>query len=176
MDGLSIPIVVRMTDAMSIERLVRDYYASVFRFCARRIGEEAAQDAAQETFVTAHKSLKRFEGRSSELTWLLGIAHNHCRNLARKRKIEPCGLECWVEVASPGDIESQVVDRQALIEALARLTPEQRDALILHEIEGLRYAEAAEILGVPEGTVKSRLHYAFIELRKTLGGSVEVAR
>ena len=146
--------------------LVREHYSRVYRFCARRIGDDLAQDAAQETFVTMQRGLKRYEERSSFETWLLGIAHNHCRNLARKRRLDPVSLDAWVECGR--NEQPTIFDKEALRNALSKLTEEHREVVRLHEIEGLRYAEIAEILGVPEGTVKSRLHHAFINLRRLL--------
>jgi RNA polymerase sigma-70 factor, ECF subfamily len=154
-------------DRNAFGKIVSEHYASVYRFCARRIGPELAQDAAQETFITAQRSLRRFNGRSALSTWLLGIAHNHCRNLARKNRMEICASELWIEQGAGGD-ETQLVDREALRRALSALSPEHREVVILHEIEGLTYDEAAAVLGVPSGTVKSRLHHAFLNLRKSL--------
>lgn len=156
----------------ALGQLVRQHYARVYRFCARRLGDDLAEDAAQETFVTMHKSLKRYGGRSSFETWLLGIAHNHCRNLARRRKLDPLSLDSWLSDSSPLSADesesSALVDREALKCALLRLSAEHREVVLLHEVEGLRYAEIAEVLGVPEGTVKSRLHHAFLNMRRTL--------
>jgi RNA polymerase sigma-70 factor, ECF subfamily len=150
--------------------IVREHYPAVYRFCARRIGPDLAEDAAQETFLTAQKSLKRFDGRSSFSTWLFGIAHNHCRALSRKRKAETPLEDIWLgETMATSGQESQVIDREALRVALAKLSPEHREVVLLHEIEGLSYGEAAEVLGVPAGTVKSRLHHAFLNLRRALG-------
>jgi RNA polymerase sigma-70 factor (ECF subfamily) len=167
---MSLPIAGRRTEAATeaVERLVHEHYASVYRFCARRIGDQSAFDAAQETFLTAQKCWHKFRGESSERTWLLGIAMNQCRTIARKRKVEPLGLENWLDDPSPGDLQTDVVQREDLRRALAQLSPEHREIILLHEIEGLRYAEAARLLGVPEGTLKSRLHYAFKELRALL--------
>ena len=153
-------------ESLDITEIARTYYDCVFRFCARRIGVDAASDAAQETFLTAHKVLHRYRGDSPLKTWLLGIAHNECRRLARKRKLEPATLELKQDPSvSP---ESSWVDRQALTQAMAKLSPEHRDAVILIELDGLSYDEASAVLGVPAGTVKSRLHYAFASLRKSL--------
>lgn len=153
-------------DSMALAELVRTHYASVFRFCVRRIGAEAAQDAAQETFVTMQKRLRSFGGKSRFEVWLLGIAHNQCRSLARSSRKDPAPLEDWMAAtASP---ENEIVNREALADALRSLSQDHRDVVILHEIEGLRYAEIAEIVGAPEGTVKSRLHHAFQKLRQAM--------
>lgn len=165
----------RNGDAEAMAQIVRHHYAFVYRFCARRLGPELAQDAAQETFLTAQKSIRRFDGSSSLSTWLLGIAHNHCRNLARKNRHEfSWPGEHEMETLSAESSEKVIVDRHALREALAKLSPEHREAVLLHELEGLSYEEAALVAGVPAGTIKSRLHYAFVQLRRALTGAEEV--
>lgn len=161
-------------DPEAMAEIVREHYALVYRFCARRIGPDAAQDAAQETFVTAHKSMKRFDGKSSLSTWLLGIAHNHCRNQSRKRhEISWLGEEEMNAKGMDGT-EGMLIDREALRVALKGLSPEHREVVLLHEVEGLTYEETASVVGVPAGTIKSRLHYAFQQLRKALAGCEEV--
>ncbi len=158
-----------------MEAIVQEHYAAVYRFCARRVGPELAQDAAQETFITAQKSMKRFDGRSTLGTWLFGIAHNHCRNLSRKAKHETSFGEFWDgEEMSESGSEQTLVDREALRQALKKLSPEHREVVLLHEVDGLTYEEAASVIGVPVGTIKSRLHHAFLNLRRALTGCEEV--
>jgi len=161
-----------MPRALDIAEIAKQHYSLVFRFCARRVGVEAAQDAAQETFLTAQRALRNFRGDSTLRTWLLGIAHNECRRLARNRRLEPPRIELKddgsIQQSSNPAIEQSIVDRHALGEALNKLTPEHREVVLLHEIEGLSYDEAAVVIGVPSGTVKSRLHHAFVNLRKSL--------
>ncbi|MBI5707868.1 MAG: RNA polymerase sigma factor [Armatimonadetes bacterium] len=174
----------RRGDREAMARIVDRHYDAVFRFCARRIGADLAEDAAQETFISAQRRLRSFQGASSLSTWLFGIAHNHCRNLARKRKTEMLGA--WVSIerseaaidpslngamdrggARP-QLESQLIDREALRVALSSLSADHREVVVLHEVEGLTYEEAAEVIGIPVGTVKSRLHHAFLKLREAL--------
>lgn len=153
-------------ESLEIADIARTYYDCVFRFCARRIGPDNAADAAQETFLTAQRVISRFRGEAALKTWLLGIAHNECRRLARRRRLDPSPLEFREDPShSP---ESSWVDRQALRQAMQKLSPEHLDAVILIELDGLSYQEASDILKVPVGTVKSRLHYAFQILRKAL--------
>ena len=151
-----------------MSRLVQDHYGRVFRFCARRVGDELGQDATQETFVTMQKTLSRYRADSRFETWLLGIAHHTCLGLARKARRDPLPLEDWFNPVSPD--QSNVIERESLRQALATLSQEHREVVVMHEVEGLRYAEIAEILGVAEGTVKSRLHHAFLNLRQALCG------
>lgn len=158
-----------------IAAIAREHYDLVYRFCARRVGLDAAADTAQETFVTAQRALARFRGASSLTTWLLGIAHNECRRTARKRRCEPPTIEL-VETGSAEHHEETIINRHALQQALARLSPEHREVVLLHEVEGLSYEEAALVLSIPVGTVKSRLHHAFANLRKSLSDHQEGAR
>jgi len=151
---------------LDISEIARTHYDCVFRFCARRIGVDLAADAAQETFLTAQRVLGKYRGDAPLKTWLLGIAHNECRRLARKRKLEPASLEFRQDPSvSP---ESTWVDQQALAQAMAKLSAEHREAVILIELDGLSYEEAGAVLGIPAGTVKSRIHYAFVTLRRAL--------
>jgi len=146
-----------------------EHYPAVYRFCIRRVGPDLAADAAQETFLIAQRSIRKFDGSSALSTWLFGIAHNTCRNLARKKRMDISYEHAWtVPAGTPG--ESTLVDRTALRTALNKLSPPHLEVVLLHEIEGLTYEEAAKVLGVPVGTVKSRLHHAFLNLRQLLGG------
>ncbi|MFZ4506970.1 MAG: RNA polymerase sigma factor [Fimbriimonas sp.] len=156
---------VRTHESLRIEQLALDHYDLVFRFCARRLGPDRAADAAQDTFITAMKVLHRFRGESHITTWLLGIAHNECRRLSRKHRVETPLLE-WHPSDDPN--EHDLVQRQMLRQAMTSLSPAHREVVLLHEVEGLTHDEAALILGVPVGTVKSRLHHALIALRKQL--------
>lgn len=162
-------------ESKDIAAIAREHYDLVYRFCARRVGIDAAADTAQETFLTAQKALPKFKGASALTTWLLGIANNECRRMARRRRCEPPTIEL-VEAGSSEQHEDTIINRHALQQALRKLSPEHREVVLLHEVEGLSYEEAALVMGVPVGTVKSRLHHAFANLRKSLGESQEVAR
>lgn len=153
------------TSSLDIVEIARDYYDAIYRFCSRRVGVENACDVTQETFITAQGALKRYRGESSLITWLFGIAHNECRRFIRKSKVAPQLIEFDIPVHSG---EGHWINRTCLEEALSNLSPDHREIVLLHEIEGLTYDEAALVLSVPVGTVKSRLHHAFLQLRKRL--------
>lgn len=154
-----------------MERIVRDHYDAVYRFCIRRIGPVLAEDVAQNTFLTAQRALGRYRGESTLRTWILGIALNECRRAGRRQRIVPLPLE--IDLACPeAPDEGAFVDRRALEQALAKLSEEHRDVVLLHELQGLTYEETALILGVPVGTVKSRLHHAFLNLRREMGDTL----
>lgn len=162
-------------DHKDIGAIAREHYDTVYRFCARRVGIDAAADTAQETFITAQRALANFRGASSLSTWLLGIANNECRRMARKRRCEAPTIEL-TEIGSAEHHEETIINRQALQQALAKLSAEHREVVLLHEVEGLSYEEAALVLGIPVGTVKSRLHHAFANLRKSLSDYQEGMR
>ena len=147
--------------------LVAAHYPAVLRFCVRWVGPVEAPDLAQETFMTAFRSRAGFRGECEPQTWLLGIARNQCRNWRRKSHRTETPLEEWMDTPAPA-IEANLVDGHLLKTALESLSDEHREVVLLHEVEGLRYAEIAVITGVPEGTVKSRLHHAFRHLRTHL--------
>lgn len=148
--------------------LVAEHYAPVYRFCARRIGPDAAEDAAQETFISGQRAIRGYSGASSVGTWFFGIANNVCRSLSRRRKLEMNTMRAWSETPQ-SDGESTLVNRETLRLALGKLSAEHREVVLMHEVEGLPYGEIAEVLSVPVGTVKSRLHHAFLQLRRHLG-------
>ncbi len=154
-----------------MEKIVTDHYARVFRFAAHRVGPDTASDIAQETFLTMQNSIKKFKGQSALSSWILGITLNLCRNHNRKKSNQEIPLENWIE--STGENEKNLINRQVLKQALAKLTPEHQEVVLLHEVEELSYKEISELIGIPEGTVKSRLHHAFHNLRQELcGGSL----
>ncbi len=159
-------------DREAMGRIVDMYYDSVYSFCARSVGRDVAQDVAQETFLTAQSSIRRFRGDSSLKTWLFGIAHNHCRSALRKQRYE--SVDWMMDTHGIQSPEGEVINREILRTAMKSLSPEHREVVLLHEIEGLKYEEIAMVIGVPIGTVKSRLHHAFLNLRSALFGVEEV--
>lgn len=161
---------------MDMSTIAKDHYEAVYRFCARRVGVDRAPDVAQETFLTAQKVLHKFRGESSLSTWLFGIAHNECRRECRKHRLEPISLDVEINNAHTGNAETALVDKEALRVAMGKLSDEHREVVLLHELDGMTYEEVAAILNIPVGTVKSRLHHAFLNLRKVLFPSPEEVR
>ncbi|MCH8275519.1 MAG: RNA polymerase sigma factor [Armatimonadetes bacterium] len=153
-------------DREAMADIVRRHYSDVYRFCSRQVGAQAAEDTAQETFVTATRRIRRFRCESTMKTWLFGIALNVMRNQRRKTQTLP--LADWEYAARTGNPSDALIEAQALRQALAKLSGEHREVVLLHEMEGFTYEECAEALGVPEGTVKSRLYHAFRKLRGLL--------
>ncbi len=151
-------------EKLDISQLAKQHYDRVFRFCSTRVGYHHAGDAAQETFVTAQRSLSKFRGESQPLTWLIGIALNECRRVNRNNQ----KAEQLPEFRDETSHEGQLINREILRQALSKLSDEHREVVSLHEIDGFTYEEIAQIAGVPVGTVKSRLYHAFTNLRKSI--------
>lgn len=120
-----------------------------------------AEDALQDTFLNAYRALGRFGGRARVSTWLYRIAANASYDVISRRHGRDQALDDGAyEPAAPGDSFAQSSQRQALKRALATLPDEFREAVVLCDIAGLGAGEAAELLGVPDGTVKSRVFRA----------------
>ncbi len=149
---------------MVFEAAYRAHFADVWR-TLRRLGvaERDALDATQEVFVVAYRRWQEFEGRSTVKTWLLGIAY---RVAADRRRSAPVRREVLAEravAATEVDPEAEVEQRDlahVLEQILERLPLEQRAVFTMFEMEGLTGEEIATALGVPVGTVRSRLRLA----------------
>jgi RNA polymerase sigma-70 factor (ECF subfamily) len=136
-----------------------------------------AEDVVQETFVGAYKALSKFEERASVKTWLGRILVNQVAMFRRDRRGNDDRTTDWrvldgVEAVKPG-VGAGVDTRLDLQAILRTLGDEHRQVLVLRELQQLSYEEIADVLGVPRGTVESRLHRARAELRKKLGDYLE---
>ncbi len=141
---------------------------SVYRLVVRMVGVQAAPDVAQDAFLKTFRSLRQFSGRSRFETWLYRLAVNECLQFLRRARREPCErLSREPEDRSP-DKADHLQHRELLEQALTRLDPDLRSVFLLREVEGLSYRELAEALGIPEGTVASRLNRARTELQGLL--------
>ena len=161
-------------DEDAFGELVLTYQERLFNFVLARIRQrELAEDIAQEVLVKAFFHLKRLRKAERFKSWLFSIAHNHLRDLLRKRRLqqvdmEESHLEVYVDDRGPEGIETTRSRQQVVQDALAQLKPEQREVLILYDLEGLSYKEIAEILRVPLGTVQSRIFYARRRIKDVL--------
>lgn len=148
-------------DARLLGRLYEAHADAVFRALARwGVPDASLDDALQETFLIASRKLPEFEGRSTHLTWLFGIALRVARGVRRARKYEPLGD---VEPAAPGGLDDELEARRAaalLDRLLADLDEDQREVFVLAELEELTAPEIAEITGAKLNTVYSRLRLA----------------
>jgi len=159
-----------------VERHQDRLYAGLFRMLG---SAEEAREAAQEAFVHAYQKLDTFQGNAAFSTWLFRIAVNAAFSQKRRTRryrtsLNGTGDETGFEPADhrTGADPLQPIEQsetcQIVQDALAALPDEFRVALVLKEMEGLRYEEIAEIVGVPIGTVRSRIHRARNELRQKL--------
>jgi RNA polymerase sigma-70 factor (ECF subfamily) len=152
----------------SFEALYREHGERIYRFCHRLCRHRAdAEDLTQEVFILAYRGLAGFDARSSLATWLYRIAYRRWQRFRSSGSVDTVALDEGLDAPSP-DLSAARLDRIALDDALAQLSEPLREAFILVKAEGLKYREAAEVLGVPQGTVQSRVHAAVTELRALL--------
>ena len=176
-------------DHDAFRMLVERYQGRAYGLALRVLrDEEQAKDAVQDAFLKVYRSLDRFEGRAGFYTWLYRIVMNQCLDRKRRdksdREVEwndesAAGvLNASESAASPAgrDADREAPDvaierseiRQAVARAIDALPEDARRTIQLREIDGLSYKEIAEAMGIPKGTVMSRLHYARQRLRELL--------
>lgn len=159
----------RRGDTRAFERLYREHVGRVYALCLRLTREPAtAEDCTQETFINAWRALERFETRSALGTWLHRIAVNVV--LARRRRKTPV-VEPLPEVEAATETHwalDEPVEVEEIEAAIGTLPEGARDVLVLCGIHGYSHNEAAEMLGVAEGTCKAQLHRARTLLRERL--------
>ncbi|WP_197288123.1 sigma-70 family RNA polymerase sigma factor [Nocardia sp. NRRL S-836] len=161
-------------DRDALERFVRATQRDVWRFAAHLADGGAADDLTQETFLRALSSLRNFEARSSATTWLLSIARRVVVDQVRMAKSRPRvspGVN-WLEAADRGLGGTAgftgVVELNLLLDGL---TADRREALVLTQVLGLGYAEAAQVAGCPVGTIRSRVARAREDLLRAAGSN-----
>ncbi|WP_419581294.1 RNA polymerase sigma factor [Stieleria magnilauensis] len=153
-------------DAMG--RLYERCSGRVYALMVRMVGRQDADDAMQLAFMQIFRKLDRFSGGSSLETWIYRVATNEALQFLRRRKrdnVDTLSLEPESKVTQSG---LRLEDAEMLEAGLAKLEPELRAVLTLKEVQELSYAEIAEIMDIPEGTVGSRLNRARRELRDEL--------
>src|SRR5215469_14738862 len=160
-------------DTRAFERLYREHAGRVYGLCLRMTRDaQLAEDCTQDTFINAWRALPKFETRSSLSTWLHRIAVNV--SLAKRRKstpVEPVPDEEEGGALSEWTLETPVEVRE-IETAIGELPEGARDALVLHALYGYSHVEAAQMLGIAEGTCKAQLHRARKLLRERLGVEV----
>ncbi|MDX3751820.1 sigma-70 family RNA polymerase sigma factor [Streptomyces sp. AK08-02] len=155
-------LAARGGDPVAVERFVGALHRDVVRYVAHLSADpQAADDLAQDTFLRALGSLHRFEGRSSARSWLMAIARRAVIDSFRHAAARPrlYDTEDWrltVELAQPRGLPG-FEDGVALLDLLAALPDERREAFVLTQLMGLPYAEVAEVSDCPVGTVRSRV-------------------
>jgi RNA polymerase sigma-70 factor (ECF subfamily) len=166
---------LRAGDRRAFEELVRLQQHRVYGLALRMLGNAAeAQDVSQEAFLRAHRGLADFRGDARLSTWLYAIVSRLCLNrlAGTERRLTRHGEETLVRLPDAAPGPDQTLERGELEEALHRaiveLPDERRIVVVLRDIEGLAYEEIAEVLDVPVGTVRSRLHRARLDLKEKL--------
>jgi RNA polymerase sigma-70 factor (ECF subfamily) len=162
-------------DADAFGQLVLKYQHRVVNFAAALLSgmPAEAEDVAQDAFVRAYRGLSRFHGASTFRTWLYQIVVNvartqRSRRIARREQPDDPEMPLLESRPSGEDVEERVIDRDRLDRALAGLSDELREAVLLRDVEGLDYREIAVALGVPIGTVESRIFRGRARLRAAL--------
>lgn len=173
-------------DARAFEELMRRYQRPIYNFILRSVRDtEQASELVQETFLRVVQRSGDFMGGSKVSTWMYTIARNLCIDTSRKmvfrrhRSLDaPMGgeegegrsmLDTVASSASGADREAIGTDIKArLVAAVDELPEEQREVFLLRELQNLAFKDIAEILGVPENTVKSRMRYALERLQRAL--------
>lgn len=172
-------------DGTAYRGLVEKYqgrvYAMVYGMVRNR---EDARDITQEAFVKAYRNLASFRLESSFYTWLYRIAMNLSIDFVRRRKrretngfdegIASRDVDGAIAEVHHEDGPARQLERKQLfariMDAMEKLPEDQREVILLRELEGLQYKEIADVMGIPEGTVMSRLFYARKKLQKLLNG------
>lgn len=176
---------LRDRDERAFRELLDGHRDRVFNITFRMLGNRhEAEDVAQEVFITVFKTIDTFREESKFSTWLYRVTVNHCKNrikyLARRHDRDreelddtqaPAGVNGAIggpAPSSPDDALAGAQMEKLLEEAIATLDDDHRVVVVLRDIEDLSIEEICEITGLPDGTVKSRLHRARLALRKKL--------
>ncbi|HXG40852.1 MAG TPA: sigma-70 family RNA polymerase sigma factor [Candidatus Limnocylindrales bacterium] len=173
-------------DLDAFNELILLYQDHLWALVVRLVPDpDQAADVVQEAFLNAYRNVRSFRGGSVR-SWLNRIAVNAAMDVQRSRKRRPAQPypeledEAWQPPAGPeaDPLTTAVTNERArlLAAALARITPDQRTAIVLYDIEGYDYAEIARLTGVSLGTVKSRIHRGRLALRELLADKIEVLR
>jgi RNA polymerase sigma-70 factor, ECF subfamily len=160
-------------DRDALDRLLRRHHDRIHGLCRRICGHDAdALDATQEALIAIVRGLPRFDGRASFGTWAYRIATNACLDELRRRRRRPEPGLPDLDRTTGGDgpaLDATVTDHLAVRGALATLPGEFRAAVVLRDLCELDYAEIAQVLEIPPGTVRSRIARGRAVLARTLG-------
>lgn len=173
-------------DLRAVERLLARYEARVYRYALRMCGNDPdARDVAQETLLTAFRNLSGFRGEAQLSTWLYQVARSHWIKQRRRGKWEPGPSDYVDERAaqdvpddrSPADQRTHARQVTEVIQAaMNTLGDDFREALVLRDVEELTAEEAAAVVGIEVGALKSRLHRARLQLKQSLAAVLEDQR
>jgi RNA polymerase sigma-70 factor (ECF subfamily) len=173
-------------DGQAFDEIVQLYGDKVFNLVYRMLGNRhEAEDVAQEVFITVFKTVDGFRGEAKFSTWLLRIAANQSKNRIKYLSRRPTEgeiddvVEARAAAETPAravqahidgpDVLMEAAELETLMQrAIAALDEEHRLLVILRDVEELSYQEIGEITGIPEGTIKSRLHRARVAIKEEL--------
>lgn len=162
---------VREGDAAMFEALVERYEKPLYGFIVRIVGDRReAEDLFQECFLRIHQKRDSYRAGAPFRPWLYRICLNLCRDALRRRARRHLPLDVEITDPAPGpeDRARQSVVADRIRGAVDALPDKQREVFVLHQYQGLPYPEIAEVVGIPLGTVKSRMHYAVNALADAL--------
>ena len=172
-------------DPDAFEQLIGPLEQLIWRICWHYTGNrESAEDCGQETMIRIWRSLDSYRGDCALESWVYRIAANCCMDYLRKKKrdksvsMEPMREQGFDPADPSPGTEEQVVaadEQKRLREAITQLPEDQREALIMTQLEKVSYEEAAKLLGVSEGTIKSRVNRAKARLKEILSGERELS-
>lgn len=168
-------------DMNAVTNFYKRHEARVYRFALSKMGDQfAAADILNDVMLEVWRSAASFQGRAKVTTWLLGIAHNKVVDYWRKKGAREFtevdeNLEDESAQASPEALTEAASDSKMLRACLAKLKDEHREILHLIFFEELGFSEIAEIIQVPEGTVKSRAYHAREQMKQQLARAMRAA-
>ncbi len=172
-------------DPEAFEQLMTPLEQMIWRVCWHYTGDrEAASDCGQDTMVRVWRGLEKYHGDCAFETWVYRVAANCCLDYLRKKKrdrsesIEPLREQGYDPADPKAGTEEQVIkadEKKRLRECIARLPEDQREALVMTQLERLSYEDAAAQLGVSEGTVKSRVNRAKAKLQEWMAEGGELS-
>ncbi len=187
-DEVRLVAALKRDDEAAFERLVRLHQHRVFGLCLRMLNNtEEAEDLAQEVFLTIFKSIGTFRGESRLSTWIYRITRNHCLNrlkflkrraherkqsLQSTRQADLAGQQLHTPIAGRVDRPDRLAEGRQMetivAEQIGKLSTEHRELIILRDLDHLSYEDIQQITGLAQGTVKSRLHRARMELARRM--------
>jgi RNA polymerase sigma-70 factor (ECF subfamily) len=174
MTDVDLVALVRAGDKEAFRPLMQRHQDRIFRVaCGMLRRPEDAMDAVQEVFIRVYERLADFKGESQFGTWLCRVTVNHCIDRQRRQGTFDARFVMDGEIEGQADegpegLLANAQEGHAVERALADLSPEHRQAIVLREVEGLSYEEIAAVMDCPKGTVMSRLHHARKKLQVAL--------